>query len=534
MTKATKKAKKDKPTSISILKMSHDEAREFFLEQDSYFHGIALPPHINFHNVLKKVALYLKGKELPLTARKKAKNFYNINYPFLCNKNSTYEWRKFQLINPALYVSLVNAITTKESWSKIKRRFKSFSKNKQIYCASMPVKSKSKHKNDGEQIIIWLHEIEKESIKLSLDYKYLIKTDIANCYSSIYTHSIAWALHGKKEAKGKRTKEYIDTHIGNKIDDYIQCMNNGQTNGIPEGSALMDFIAEMILGYADSKIFKELNSKLPNESNSDELKIDRYRILRYRDDYRIFVNNTKDGAEIIKIISEVLSDISMRLNTSKTIQSEDLITDSVKADKLSWFNNKQSDSDFYKYLMIIYNHAKKFPDAGGLKRILNKYSKRLERTTGRKVQQHEIPLLISVVTNIACNSPKVSPNCISILSILIDKIIEDNTRIDMIYKITKRFKNLPHSGHIEIWLQTILHPWQKEAKFKESIGSLTFKESICILTTGKNKNLWNNRWISDTKLKGILLSKNIIDTSELKNYKKVLSADVLSIFDSYE
>jgi hypothetical protein len=31
----------------------------------------------------------------------------------------------------------------------------------------------------------------------------------------------------------------------------MQGMNYGQTNGIPQGSVLMDFIAEMVLGYID-------------------------------------------------------------------------------------------------------------------------------------------------------------------------------------------------------------------------------------------------------------------------------------------
>jgi hypothetical protein len=34
-------------------------------------------------------------------------------------------------------------------------------------------------------------------------------------------------------------------------------MRHGQTNGIPQGSVLMDFIAEMVLGYADTLITKK-------------------------------------------------------------------------------------------------------------------------------------------------------------------------------------------------------------------------------------------------------------------------------------
>ena len=42
-----------------------------------------------------------------------------------------------------------------------------------------------------------------------------------------------------------------EKYIGNRIDTMIQSMSYGQTNGIPQGSILMDFIAEMVLGYSD-------------------------------------------------------------------------------------------------------------------------------------------------------------------------------------------------------------------------------------------------------------------------------------------
>ena len=49
--------------------------------------------------------------------------------------------------------------------------------------------------------------------------------------------------------------------IGNIIDWRIQDMSNGQTNGIPQGSVLMDFIAEIVLGHADLQLTQRLESK---------------------------------------------------------------------------------------------------------------------------------------------------------------------------------------------------------------------------------------------------------------------------------
>lgn len=58
-------------------------------------------------------------------------------------------------------------------------------------------------------------------------------------------------------------------------------MSFGQTNGIPQGSNLMDFIAELVLGYSDLQLSKKLIMTT----------ISNYKILRYRDDYRIFTNS---------------------------------------------------------------------------------------------------------------------------------------------------------------------------------------------------------------------------------------------------
>lgn len=55
----------------------------------------------------------------------------------------------------------------------------------------------------------WWQEVEQESIRLALKYEYLIHTDIAECYSSIYTHSIDWALRGKEKAKKCKNDGYL-------------------------------------------------------------------------------------------------------------------------------------------------------------------------------------------------------------------------------------------------------------------------------------------------------------------------------------
>lgn len=306
----------------SILSLSHTEAREFLLKAESYS-SIDLPPYFVFGDLIARVHAKLDGKTLS-SLSSNPRDFDDVNYTILNNKDGKYAWRPFQLINPALYVSLVHRITEESNWSLIIERFDQFSANKKIHCLSLPVVSQSDEKDKAEQVSHWWHEVEQRSIELALEYDCLLETDITDCYGAIYTHSIAWALHTKSEAKKKENRTDLKL-IGNQIDKHIQDMRHGQTNGIPQGSVLMDFIAEMVLGYADL----ELSGEIETVGISD------YLILRYRDDYRIFVNNPRDGEQIVKLLTEVTISLGLKLNPSKTKVNDDVVRASVKADKIA-------------------------------------------------------------------------------------------------------------------------------------------------------------------------------------------------------
>ena len=303
-----------------ILDMSNDDAKLFLLKNKSYF-SLDLPPYFDFNNLLLSIDNKLKGKNL--------RDFYkdnktippkkceNVNYKILHNKDGKFDWRPFEIIHPALYVYLVNEICEKDNWKKINERFKLFQKNKKIVCCSIPCESSNKKMDKKDTILNWWNTFEQKSIAMSLKFNCMAKTDITNCYGSIYTHSIAWAIETKEIAK----KNINDTSLlGNQIDKIIQDMSYGQTNGIPQGSILTDFIAEIVLGYADEQISRKIN----------ENKIKDYSILRYRDDYRIFTQNEIDLNVILKVITEVLSELNFKLNTQKTSITDDIITNSIK------------------------------------------------------------------------------------------------------------------------------------------------------------------------------------------------------------
>ena len=486
----------------SILDLSHDEAQKFFLKPESYC-SLDLPPYLVFEDLLAGVNAVLAGQKLSNMGTK-ARDHHDVNHTILHNKDGKYAWRPLQLIHPASYVSLVHEVTSDQAWQFIKNRFGEFSNNARIRCLSLPVVSTSREKDKAEQVSHWWLEVEQRSIELSLEYDYVLETDITDCYGAIYTHSIAWALHSKETAKEKRNDK---TLIGNVIDGHIQDMRHGQTNGIPQGSALMDFIAEMILGYADL----ELSSTLEKSDISD------FQILRYRDDYRVFVNNPQDGDAIIKAITEITMGLGMKLNPSKTRASSEVVRSSIKADKLAWISRKQREGDFQKHLLIIHDHSINHPNSGSLSRALSDYRKRLLKTK----QKRDFMALIAIVVDIAYKNPRTYPISAAILSILIGYIDGDAAKISIAQRIKQKFSKLPNTGHMQLWLQRITLPILKDIKYEEK---------ICQLVAGENVSLWNNDWISSNSLKLAVDCSKVVDTSVLDKMAPVIQSEEIELF----
>ncbi|HDP36101.1 MAG TPA: RNA-directed DNA polymerase [Candidatus Hydrogenedentes bacterium] len=487
----------------SILELTAAEALTFLLKPESYC-SLDLPPYIYFDALMEDVHNALQGKQLSgLSSR--PRNHDDVNYTILNNKDGKYAWRPFQLIHPALYVSLVHRLTEDDNWELILNRFNDFSANEKIQCLSYPVVSLSDEKDKAEQVSHWWHAVEQRSIEMSLDYEYLLETDITDCYGAIYTHSIAWALHSRADAKQNRSDRAL---LGNIVDAHIRDMRHGQTNGIPQGSVLMDFIAEIVLGLADL----DLSEKIQGAN------IDDYRILRYRDDYRIFVNNPQDGERIVKFLTEITIGLGLKLNPAKTRASSDVVKASIKADKLAWISRKHSEKSLQKHLIIIHDHAVQFLNAGSLVVALNDFHKRISRRN--KLIEQPMPL-IAIVVDIAYRNPRTYAICAAILSKLISLLESEDEKIAVANKINAKFEKIPNTGYIQIWLQRITLPISAD---------FVYEEPICKLVADETVALWNKNWISCTDLKNAIDVTKIIDREKREAIEPVITMDEVELF----
>jgi hypothetical protein len=488
----------------TVLDLNNEEAKAFFLKKERYC-SFELPEYICFEILLQNLTQGLSGKILKEnTTYIKPKDAEGVNYTLLNNKDGKFAWRPFQLIHPAIYVFLVQEITKEENWNWIKARFEAFYANDKIECHSVPVAEENDNLDRQNQIYEWWQKVEQRSLILSLEYAHLLHLDITDCYGSIYTHSIVWALHTIEEAKKPENRNNPNL-IGVVIDKHIQDMSFGQTNGVPQGSVLMDFIAEMVLGFGDILLTEELN----------KLGITDYKIIRYRDDYRIFTNNPQLSSEIAKVLSDVLSKLNFKINSTKTHSTDDVVLGSLKQDKVHWIYNKRKTDNIQQWLIQLYVLGKEFPNSGSLftetKHFLDWLRLKEKSEDGLSVLNPEV--LISLLVNLAYNNPKLFELVTASLSFLIPKIESIEERRSLLIKIKDKFNQLPNTAYLNIWLQRIT---------LKVDPSITYSGKLCEKVLDNSVQIWNSDWLNP-EIKKLLEETEIIKTEVIEKMDITLS-----------
>lgn len=487
----------------TILELSNTEAQAFFFRKEIYC-SIDLPPYFDFQPLLDKLSQMGKLKTLSVD---KAKLHDDVNYKMYNNKDGFFSWRPLQLINPAIYTHLVYIITQDGTWNLIQERFREFQENKNICCCSIPLAEVEERTNAKKKdtILHWWEEVEQKSIEYALDYSYMLITDITNCYGSIYTHTIPWALHEKDNVKRAHfSKGTKIKYIGNEIDSIIRSMSYGQTNGIPQGSVLMDFIAEIVLGYADLELTRSIE-KYNSEQHQEQNKIQEYKIIRYRDDYRIFANSQNDAVKVAKLLTEVLQQLNLKINTQKTFVSNEIIRDSIKPDKFYWNEVKQKESSLQKHLLLIYALSLKYPNTGTLEKVLNEFYDRLYPLSILKSEDH-IKVMVSIITDIMQKSPRVYAIACAILAKLLSLEMNNRTKMDIYDSIQRKFKMIPNAGYLQVWLQRIT--------IKADID-ISFTEPLCQRVINESERIWNIDWLQED-IKQVFADNSIIDQTILQ------------------
>jgi hypothetical protein len=140
-------------------------------------------------------------------------------------------------------------------------------------------------------------------------FTHIVKADIKNFYPSVYTHSLAWALHGKHSIRygGKGKNRRSMRFVGNRLDKLFQMASDGCTNGLPIGPAVSDIASEIIASAVDRVLSAELKK--------NGIKCE---AVRFKDDYRILVSSKADARKVIKMLQMSLKEFNLELSDEKT------------------------------------------------------------------------------------------------------------------------------------------------------------------------------------------------------------------------
>ncbi|MNU80087.1 reverse transcriptase [compost metagenome] len=156
--------------------------------------------------------------------------------------------------------------------------------------------------NDGRMLIMNYEDPETKALtaaEQSFGKKFRAHTDIANCFGSIYTHSLEWAIQGFEVAKANLTQKKT-RHWSSEFDQVLRGAKRNETSGLPIGPASSSIAVEIILAAVDRKLRE------------------RFSFVRYVDDYTALCDSHAEAEEFIRLLGKELSQYRLTLNLSKT------------------------------------------------------------------------------------------------------------------------------------------------------------------------------------------------------------------------
>lgn len=231
-------------------------------------------------------------------------NIRNINIP-----------RLLAIPEPVAYRNLCKSLS--ENWSELLKHFEKYTVHHQYKVSRIHIR-----KIKNSKIIFVMGEYE-EPYELTIvdekkhlfemshkdfsedDYpepelligkQYLVKADISNCFPSIYTHAISWALVGKSHSKVNKNGNWF-----NEIDLYTRNLKSQETHGILIGPHASNLISEIILVVIDDELIRK-----------------GYQFVRNIDDYSCFTETNEKAEQFLIDLASELKNFNLSLNHKKT------------------------------------------------------------------------------------------------------------------------------------------------------------------------------------------------------------------------
>ena len=212
--------------------------------------------------------------------------------------------------------------------------------------------------SDGRIIIMDYEKSFERSRRIltkSFGCRFMVHTDISNCFPSIYSHAISWAAVGFDHAKKHKPPKHKDEWF-NQLDEKVRALKRGETQGVAIGPATSNIVSEAILARID-------------ESLRDD-----FVYTRFIDDYTAYCETEAGAQEFVRRLSEELAKYKLLLNIRKTEivpLPEGLGTDWVAEIALALPKGESASAfDAMNYLNFAVEMSKRTPDGSVLKYAL--------------------------------------------------------------------------------------------------------------------------------------------------------------------
>lgn len=244
---------------------------------------------------------YLQNKQWPDPPQYKFKSHSYITYRMSRNVSIP---RMLSIPHPQAYAQLCYVL--EQTWNRIKEHMDKQPVPKFGYCHvrkfhDKPFIYQMNYSPDWSK--------ENRTVEYSLGCQFVVTTDIANFYPSLYSHSIPWALQEKENAKNDHkttysAKEFLQypNRWANALDLVTRYTKDNETNGILIGPHSSSIISEIILTAVDTALKKE------NFSN----------VIRHIDDYLYFAKDKNDADRFLHRLELNLRKFELTLNAKKT------------------------------------------------------------------------------------------------------------------------------------------------------------------------------------------------------------------------
>ncbi|WP_297843112.1 antiviral reverse transcriptase Drt4 [Pseudomonas sp.] len=283
---------KEFTSPVSNIAVFHDAERHFLeaLTRWNYFpnqkdSSTELPPCFSTRRFTPEIAEELANVDL--TRERKAYWFDLVEY------------RATRFNNVPRVLSLIHP----QAYSRIYSRLK---ENRQEMLELMEDENSAitaEQHNDGRMFIMNYEDHEtktKNTLEISFGAGFRAHADVANCFGSIYTHSLEWAIQGYEEAKERLRERGGEKHWSSALDVALRNAKRNETSGLPVGPSSSSIAVEIILAAVD----RELAGK--------------FRFVRYIDDYTAYCETHIQAQEFVRALSNALSRYRLTLNLSKT------------------------------------------------------------------------------------------------------------------------------------------------------------------------------------------------------------------------